>query len=92
MNTLETLRGEIDAIDAQLVTLVCKRLAICAEVGRLKKQLAISVMQPNRIVEVKNNAARIAAQYRVPRSLTDSLYDLIIGAACDIERSDVEQS
>jgi 3-deoxy-7-phosphoheptulonate synthase/chorismate mutase len=35
--TIETLRNEIDVIDAQLVDLLNRRYCCCVEIGKLKK-------------------------------------------------------
>ena len=36
--TIETLRNEIDIIDAQLVDLLNHRYTYCIEIGKLKKE------------------------------------------------------
>lgn len=35
--TIETLRNEIDVIDAQLIDLLNRRYCYCVEIGKLKK-------------------------------------------------------
>lgn len=36
--TIETLRNEIDVIDAQLIDLLNRRYCYCIEIGKLKKE------------------------------------------------------
>lgn len=47
-NTLQTIRLHIDEHDYQLLELLAKRFALSVEVGKLKKKLGKSVVQPTR--------------------------------------------
>ena len=46
--TIETLRNEIDIIDAQLVDLLNRRYTYCIEIGKLKKEQNTVVLDSNR--------------------------------------------
>ena len=46
--TIETLRNEIDIIDAQLVDLLNHRYTYCIEIGKLKKEQNTMVLDSNR--------------------------------------------
>ena len=46
--TIETLRNEIDIIDAQLVDLLNHRYTYCIEIGKLKKEQNTVVLDSNR--------------------------------------------
>jgi chorismate mutase len=45
---LETLRADIDAIDAQIVTLLASRFRITSKVGQLKARHALDPVDPDR--------------------------------------------
>ncbi|HXR97503.1 MAG TPA: chorismate mutase [Terriglobales bacterium] len=49
-------RERIDAIDRQLVELLNQRCQCAREIGRLKKELALPIYEPNRETAVLENA------------------------------------
>ena len=49
---LSELRGEIDAIDDQLVDLFCRRMEISAKVAQYKKENNLPVFIPSRELEI----------------------------------------
>ncbi|RAZ94147.1 bifunctional chorismate mutase/prephenate dehydratase, partial [Klebsiella oxytoca] len=48
MDTLQTLRGEIDSIDRQLVDLFRRRMDVTAQVGEYKRERGIPVLDQER--------------------------------------------
>lgn len=83
--TLAMLREELDAVDNRLVALIAERLSLCAKVGALKSRSGIQMMQSGRVLEVKRRASAIGAGYGLREQFIDTLYDLIIREACDLE-------
>src|SRR5215510_3770343 len=85
METIETLRSNLDALDARLVNLVADRFDICLQIAQCKLANGIPMMQPGRIEKVKRHAAALG----VPRGLSEEFlarfYDLIIEEACQVE-------
>lgn len=57
--TLEQIRIEIDAIDADLVELISKRAELAGEVGRIKTDLAADFHVPGREREVHERVSRL---------------------------------
>ena len=51
---IEQLRNEIDNIDSQLISLFNLRYAYCNEIGKLKKEQGITVLDSNRDQEIIN--------------------------------------
>ena len=49
---IEQLRNEIDNIDLQLVSLLNLRYSYCNEIGKLKKEQSIAVLDSNREQEI----------------------------------------
>jgi|GEM_PF-672242 len=82
---LETLRGELDAVDGRLRETLRERLDCCARIGRLKRDGAIPMMQPHRIGIVQQRAAAFAEEHGMSPSFLRAFYDLIITETCRIE-------
>lgn len=75
---LQTLRGEIDAIDTQLTDLFVKRMGLCAQVARYKKDNGMAVVHQGREREI---LSRVSAQAgdeldSYARILFTTLFDL----------------
>jgi monofunctional chorismate mutase len=49
---IEQLRNEIDNIDLQLVSLLNLRYSYCNEIGKIKKEQGIAVLDSNREQEI----------------------------------------
>ena len=52
--TIETLRNEIDIIDAQLIDLLNHRYTYCIEIGKLKQEQNTTVLDSNREQKIIN--------------------------------------
>ncbi len=82
---LNTLRGELDNVDRELVTLLGKRLDICRQIAVIKRERGIPMMQPERIEYVKERVTILAGDCRIDPQLVSAIYDKIIQAACNLE-------
>src|SRR5689334_17011405 len=82
---LDELRGAIDRADADLLSALGRRLALCAEVAELKKAHDIPMMQPSRVEQVKTQRALVAPQYGLRPEFVLRLYAMIIDEACHLE-------
>ena len=78
-------RERIDALDAQIVTLLGKRFDVIHEVAVFKAQHGIHPIQPARIEEVVQHARAQAEKSGVNPDLIEKLYRIIIQKACDEE-------
>jgi chorismate mutase-like protein len=83
--TLETLRAELDRIDAEFLGALGARVAVCRSIAYHKREHAVPMMQPHRIGVVQQRAARFAAANGLALAFMQQLYDLIIGETCRIE-------
>jgi len=83
--TLDALRRQIDEVDAQLLNHLGRRFALCLEIGLLKEQLGIPMMQPDRIVSVTKRTAMNAARHGVSPVFAEKLWRMIIEEACRLE-------
>ena len=82
---LTQFRERIDALDDQIVALLAERLGICAEVGHYKAERGIAVLQPDRIVAVKERNAERGEAAGLRPDFVRALYGLIIDEACALE-------
>lgn len=57
---LNNLRNQIDSIDAELVALFQKRMALCADIANYKKDHDLPIFVPNREETVLSRVAGIA--------------------------------
>ncbi|MBY6368496.1 chorismate mutase family protein [Rhodococcus corynebacterioides] len=84
-NRLATLRAELDRIDAGLRDALRDRLRVCEEVGRLKRDHDIPVMQPARVDQVTRGAREYAERHDVDPDYFDAVYRSIIAETCRVE-------
>ncbi len=83
--TILQLRGQIDGLDRQLVSLVGERLELCRRIAELKRSGGIPMMQPGRVEEVKRRCAELGMKHGLAPAFVRRLYDAIIEEACKIE-------
>ena len=85
MNALESFRTRLDELDEQIVSLLGERFQICREVARHKSAHAIPMMQPERVAQVRRRYLVRGEQVGLPEDFTRSLFELLIGATCNLE-------
>lgn len=83
--TIDGLRSQLDAIDADLLDTLRRRIACCVEIGQLKQEQGIPMMQPHRIGLVQERAARYAVEHGINPAFLQQLYDLVIAETCRVE-------
>lgn len=83
--TLETLRAELDRIDAEFLGALGARVEVCRSIAHYKREHAVPMMQPHRIGVVQQRAARFAEANDLDPTFMKQLYDLIISETCRIE-------
>ena len=85
--TIEDLRGRIDAIDDQLVSLLNARAACAIEIGRLKRDQGLPVFQRDREKAVIHHTREVTARLGGPLSedAIGRLFERIIDEARRLE-------
>jgi chorismate mutase/prephenate dehydratase len=78
---IEELRSEIDTIDAKLVALLAARLRLATEIGRVKKDVGQSVIDPAREVEVLSRIRELAWQEGLDEGVAENIFRLLIKLA-----------
>lgn len=78
MSSLESLRQDIDAIDAQLVALLGQRFALTGEVGQLKKQHQLPATDATREAAQMALIESLAAEHGLDAAFAKSFLRLVI--------------
>ena len=82
---LESLREEIRALDEQLVRLVDRRRSLAIEIGRVKEELGLPVMDPSQEARVVRRAAQIARDAGIDEEMVRDVVWRIIASARDAQ-------
>lgn len=85
MKELEKYRKRIDEIDQELLTLLGERFKIVREVGQLKSENDIEIVQSKRAELVINNAVDLARKNNVDPEFIRDFYVRMIDLAHVIE-------
>lgn len=72
--TLQELRGEIDKIDDEIITLLEKRLSLAKQIGELKTKLKVEVYNPQREEEILK---RLQSLSSLPPHQINTIYQSI---------------
>ncbi|TDR94434.1 chorismate mutase [Enterovirga rhinocerotis] len=75
---LAPLRVEIDAVDAEIVGLLARRLGIVERVIAIKQEHGLPALLPDRVEEVVAHVREKASQGGVPPDLAETLWRAMI--------------
>ena len=76
-SALNKLRMEIDSIDKKLVDIVGQRTAIVKEIGRYKKENAVTILQIERWFEILNSRKEWGQEMTLDPQMIAELFELI---------------
>lgn len=82
---LEALREEIARIDRELVELLARRLQLAVEIGRVKGDLRLPIMDPGREAEVVRRAAALARERGIDPELARDVFWRVIAQARTVQ-------
>jgi chorismate mutase len=82
---LEPFRRRLDVLDDEIARLLGERFDICREVAVYKSAHGIPMMQPDRVVEVRQRYLDRGAEANLPTDFSGDLFDLLIAATCKEE-------
>ena len=80
---LDQLRGRIEELDAELVRLIGERRALVVEIGRVKAELGLPVLDPTREAAVVRRAAALARDAGGDEEMVRDVIWRIIASARD---------
>ncbi len=75
------LRTAIDQVDAQIFTLIARRLELASLVGEQKRVTGASITQAKREVQVRSAVSRTAANLGIDAAVADAIITQIIDAS-----------
>jgi 4-amino-4-deoxychorismate mutase len=82
---LEPFRRRLDVLDGEIAGLLGERFDICREVAGYKREHDIPMMQPERVIEVRERYLARGTEVGLPPEFTAALFELLIGATCKLE-------
>ena len=84
-NGLEPFRRRLDVLDTEIARLLGERFDICREVAHYKREHDIPMMQPERVIQVRERYLERGVEVNLPPEFTAALFELLIGATCKLE-------
>jgi chorismate mutase len=85
VNGLEPYRRLLDELDEEIVRLFGERFQACREIAFHKREHDIPMMQPDRVVAVRERYLARGADVGLPPEFTSALFELLIAATCKME-------
>lgn len=85
MDSLESYREQIDAIDAELIALLKKRLQIAEKIGMYKKANNIDVLDKSREHEIIEKLSAGAKEHDLSEKLLKEIWQLLFEASYSVE-------
>ena len=82
---LELRRGELDVLDSRIIELLARRMKVVKEIGELKKQENLAVLQIKRWDQVINNLMKEGRSLGLSEEVVKRLYDLIHDASIQVQ-------
>ncbi len=91
MASLDDLRAELEAIDAELVEALARRFQVVLKVAEVKAKEGIPVVLPDRIALVLDRVAGLAEAQGLDGDMARRLFQQIIDEAIVIENQHIAQ-
>ncbi|MGB4058501.1 MAG: chorismate mutase [Alphaproteobacteria bacterium] len=91
MEILKPYRARINVIDEQIIELLRRRYEVIDEVGHFKAQKNIPAVIPERVAEVRENAAALAEKKGMDADFIRKLYAQLIEHSCAMEEKIIQQ-
>jgi len=82
---LEPHRRRLDGLDDEIARLLGERFDICRDIARYKRAHDIPMMQPDRVVAVRERYLARGAEVNLPPDFVAGLFELLIAATCKEE-------
>lgn len=74
---LADLRGSIDAIDANILALLAKRMVVTQKIGRIKRTIEAPPRDMKRWRVVLTSRRKMARMLNLPAPMVESLFEVI---------------
>lgn len=84
-NGLDPYRRRLDGLDDEIARLLGERFEVCRDIARYKLAHEIPMMQPERVVAVRERYLARGEEANLPADFTGALFELLIAATCKEE-------
>jgi 4-amino-4-deoxychorismate mutase len=84
-NGLAPFRARLDFLDGEILRLLGDRFEVCRQVAYHKREHDIPMMQPQRVIEVRERYLQRGAEANLPPDFAAALFELLIAATCEME-------
>ena len=84
-NGLAPFRARLDFLDGEILRLLGERFEVCRQVAYHKREHDIPMMQPQRVIEVRERYLQRGAEANLPADFAAALFELLIAATCKME-------
>ena len=88
--TIGELRERIDALDEALVELLAKRMDVCREIGRIKKENNISIIQTERWEKALSKVESAAVEAGLDKAYVKAVFNEIHNASVSEQNNIIE--
>lgn len=75
---LNDLRAQIDALDAELVTLICKRIDIARRIAKIKKENGLPILDEGREEEVCAAVRKMAKEKGLSAHVLEEIMKVLL--------------
>ena len=82
---LAKIRGELDAIDSELIQIIKRRLDLGLEAASVKSELGIPIHDPDREARAVRQAAEWARSSDLPVSEVEEIFRRLISLSRDLQ-------
>ena len=82
---LAPYRQRLDELDEQISRLLGERFAVCREIASYKREHEIPMMQPERVVHVREGYLERGERAGLPQEFSLALFEVMIDATCKME-------
>ena len=76
--TLAILRGEIDAINREIVLLLAKRISLSREVAKIKKRESLPILDSEREKAIHQEMRELARQHQLSSLVVEEIFQIIL--------------
>ena len=87
LKIMKPIRERIDSLDEEIVKLLAMRTDIIREAAALKYEHGIAAILQYRVDEVRENAAKTAAEHNMDPDVVREIYTKLITYSCALEES-----
>lgn len=78
-------RRRLDFLDGEIARLLGERFEVVRDVAAYKREHDVPMMQPERVIEVRERYLERGGESNLPPEFTAALFELLIGATCKLE-------